>query len=301
MPPKTHIDTFGAVSLVGLALLLAINQVVIKVANDAFQPVFFAGVRSAGAVLCILLWMKWRGVKLTLPRAVVPSALLIGVVFSVEFLMLFTALDLTTVSRASVIFYSMPLWLALSAHFLIPGDRLTPQKTLGLVLAFAGVAWAIFDRGDGGEASLLGDLCALGAAMGWAATALLVKATPLKTVRPEVQLFYQVAISAVVLLAVAPLFGPLIRDPQPMHYLALAFQIVVVVTFGFIFWLWLMSIYPASGVSSFSFLSPVLSVLLGWLLLDEKVGVSVLGALALVAVGIVLINRAPKIQVPQNV
>lgn len=301
MPPKTHIDTFGALSLVALALLLAFNQVVIKVTNDAFQPVFFAGARSAGAVLCILVWMKWRGLRLSLPRVVVPSAILIGLVFSVEFLLLFTALDLTTVSRASVIFYSMPVWLALSAHFLIPGDTLTPRKSLGLALAFAGVAWAILDRGEGGEASLLGDLCALGAAVGWAATALLVKATPLKTVRPETQLFYQVLISGVVLLAVAPLFGPLIRDPQPIHYAGLAFQIIVVVTFGFIFWLWLISIYPASGVASFSFLSPVLSVLLGWLLLDEKIGASILGALALVAVGIVLINRAPKVQVPQNV
>lgn len=301
MPPKTQIDTFGAVSLIGLALLLAFNQVVIKVTNDAFQPVFFAGVRSAGAVVCILFWMKWRGLKLALPRAVVPSALLIGIVFSVEFLMLFTALDLTTVSRASVIFYSMPLWMALAAHFFIPGDRLTPRKSLGLVVAFAGVAWAILDRSDGGEASLAGDLCALGAAIGWAATGLLVKATALRTVRPETQLFYQVAISAVVLLAVAPLFGPLIRDPQPIHYAAVLFQIVVVVTFGFIFWLWLMSVYPASGVASFSFLSPVLSVLMGWLLLGEQVGTSILGALALVAVGIVLINRAPKAQVPQNV
>ncbi|EPX81044.1 DMT family transporter [Litoreibacter arenae] len=301
MPTKDHIDAFGAVSLVGLALLLAFNQVVIKVTNEAFQPVFFAGARSAGAVVCILLWMKWRRLRLILPRNVIPSALIIGLVFSAEFIMLFIALDLTTVSRASVIFYSMPLWMALGAHIFIPGDRLTPRKSLGLSLAFIGVAWAIIDRGDGGEASLLGDLCALGAAIGWAATGLLVKATPLKTVRPEVQLFYQVLISGVVLLAVAPLFGPLIRDPQPIHYVGLAFQIVVVVTFGFIFWLWLMSLYPASGVASFSFLSPVLSVLLGWLLLDEHVGASILGALTLVAVGIVLINRSPRAQVPQNV
>ncbi|SFR42098.1 DMT family transporter [Litoreibacter janthinus] len=301
MTPKPHIDAFGAASLVGLALLLAFNQVVIKVANDAFQPVFFAGARSAGAVVCILLWMRWRGMPVAIPRPVVPSAVLIGCVFSVEFILLFTALDLTTVSRASVIFYSMPVWLALSAHFLIPGDRLTSRKALGLVLAFTGVAWAILDRSDGGEASLLGDLCALGAAMSWALLVLLVKITPLRTVRPEVQLFYQVLVSGVLLLAVAPLFGPLFRDPQPIHYAALAFQIVVVVTFGFIFFLWLISIYPASGVASFSFLSPVLSVLLGWALLGEQIGVSILGALGLVAVGIVLINRAPKAQVPQKV
>lgn len=301
MHPKNHIDTFGATSLIGLALLLAFNQVVIKVASEAFQPVFFAGARSAGAVFCILIWMWWRGMSVSLPRAVIPSAILIGLVFSVEFLMLFTALDLTSVSRASVIFYSMPVWLALSAHFIIPGDRLTARKSFGLLIAFTGVAWAILDQNTGGETSLIGDLCALGAAIGWAITILLVKATPLKTVRPEVQLFYQVLISAVVLLAVAPLFGPLIRNPTPIHYAAMAFQIVAIATFAFIFWLWLMSIYPASGVASFSFLSPVLSVLMGWFLLGEKISVSIIGALILVVVGIALINRAPKAQVPQKV
>ena len=49
--------------------------------------------------------------------------------------------------------------------------------------------------------------------------------------------------------------------------------------------------YRASDVAAFSFLSPVLAVGLGWLLLDEPVGPQFLGALVLVALGIVLINR----------
>ena len=55
-----------------------------------------------------------------------------------------------------------------------------------------------------------------------------------------------------------------------------------------------MSVYPASGVASFSFLSPVLSVILGWLLLSEHVALSVWAALALIAAGIYLINRKPR-------
>ena len=52
----------------GFALLLAFNQVVIKVTNGGFQPVFFAGLRSAGAVVCIWLWLRWRGIPwLTMP------------------------------------------------------------------------------------------------------------------------------------------------------------------------------------------------------------------------------------------
>jgi drug/metabolite transporter (DMT)-like permease len=66
---------------------------------------------------------------------------------------------------------------------------------------------------------------------------------------------------------------------------------VIVASAGYLFWQRWMSIYPASDIASFSFLSPVLAVVFGWLILDEPVGVGFLGALALVAAGIVLINR----------
>jgi len=60
---------------------------------------------------------------------------------------------------------------------------------------------------------------------------------------------------------------------------------------AYVFWFWLMTIYPASSVASFSFLSPVFSVLFGWWLLGETVGVQIWLALAMVAAGIILINR----------
>lgn len=290
MEKKSQIDLFGAVALTGFALLLAFNQVVIKVTNGGLQPVFFAGVRSAGAVLCIWFWLRWRGIPLRFEPGTRVAGFLIGGVFAFEFLCLFIALDLTAVSRASVIFYSMPVWLALMAHFIMPDDKITPLKAMGLGLALAGVALAILTRDDR-AGSLWGDIAALGAAIGWAAAAMLAKASPLARVRPEIQLFWQVSVSAPILLIVAVFFGPFIRDLEPIHIAGLLFQIVVVVSAGFIFWLWLLSIYPASGVASFSFLSPVLSVGLGWLLLDEEVGPSLFGALILVAAGIVLINR----------
>ena len=91
----------------------------------------------------------------------------------------------------------------------------------------------------------------------------------------------------------APFFGPLIRDLAPVHLVGLVFQASVVVTGGFIAWLWLLSVYPASTVAAFSFLAPVLTLLLGAALLGESLSPAILGAGALVAAGIVLINRAP--------
>lgn len=210
--------------------------------------------------------------------------------FTFEFICLFNALDLTSVARASIIFYSMPVWLALVGHFVLPGERLTSMRLGGLALAMGGVAVALADR-QGGEASLLGDLLALGAALGWAGIVLTVRLTPLAKEKPETQLFWQLLVSAILLLALAPLFGPLLRDLQGIHLAGLAFQGICVVAIAFLIWFWLMSIYPASGVASFSFLSPVFSVLLGWLILGERVGPSIWIALGLVAVGLVLINR----------
>ncbi|KQB98245.1 multidrug transporter [Loktanella sp. 1ANDIMAR09] len=290
MEKKSQIDLFGAVALTSFALLLAFNQVVIKVTNGGLQPVFFAGLRSAGAVVCIWLWLRWRGIPLRFEKGTRAAGFAVGCVFAFEFLCLFVALDLTAVSRASVIFYSMPVWLAIMAHFIMPDDKITPLKAVGLGLALAGVAVAILTRDDG-VGSFWGDLAALGAAVGWAVTAMIAKASSLSRVRPEIQLMWQVGVSAPLLLFAALFFGPLIRDIAPIHIAGLAFQIVVVVSAGFIFWLWLLSIYPASGVASFSFLSPVLTVALGWLLLGEEVGPNLIMALILVAIGILMVNR----------
>lgn len=296
MERKSHIDLFGATALIAFALHLAFNQVVIKVTSGGFNPVFSAGLRSAGAVIVLLVWMRLRGVSLHIPRSAWFGGILSGVLFGLEFTCLFTALDITTVSRASVIFYSMPVWLAIAAHFLFPGERMTRLKGIGLIAAMAGVTIALADRG-GGQVSWTGDLLALASALGWAGIVLCVRLTRLSEVPPAQQLMFQVAISAPILLLAAPLFGPLIRDIAPIHIAGLVFQIVAVASLGYLAWFWLITIYPASSVASFSFISPVASVIMGWLLLSEEVAPSVWGALVLVASGIYLINRKPRVLV----
>lgn len=290
MERKTHIDAFGATSLILFATLLAFNQVVIKVTNGGFGPVFAAGLRSVIGLVFLGAWMWWRGIKLPMGRSYVVMGIVSGLVFSLEFILLYISLDLTDVSRASVIFYSMPVWLTLAGHFVLPGEHLNTSRMIGLCLAMGGVVVALSDR-QGGHASLLGDLAALGAAMSWAAIVLVVRLGPMSRIKPEAQLMWQLIVSAVVLMSVAPLFGALLRDPQAVHFAGLMFQAVGIVAMAYVFWFWLMTIYPASSVASFSFLSPVFSVLFGWWLLGETVGVQIWLALAMVAVGIILINR----------
>jgi drug/metabolite transporter (DMT)-like permease len=277
--------------LLGVTLLFAANQAIIKIVNVGLQPVFFAGLRSVLAVACVAAWMAYRRIPLNLSRAMIPAGLTIGVVFSAEFLFLFLALDLTTLGRASVIFYSMPVWFAIMAHYGLPGERITRTKGVGLALAMAGTALAILSRAHTGQGSLAGDLCALGGAVGWAATALVARTPRMAQAGPERQLFWMVLVSGPILLAASPLFGPLVRDLTATHILWLLAQASIVVTGGFITWLWLLSAYPAATVASFSFLTPIFAIALGAMLFAESVEMSLAVASLLVAVGIVAINR----------
>lgn len=290
---KDRLDGMGLAMLLGVQGVLALNQVIIKLVNAGLQPVFFAGLRSLLAIGFVWAWLAWRGRPPRLRRATLGAGLLIGTLFAAEFLFLFLALDLTSVGRSALIMYSMPVWYAILAHFGL-GERITRTKAAGLALAFAGCASAILSRPDTGEASLTGDLCALGAAWGWALTAFIARRPVMRAEGPEMQLFWMVLVSAPILLLAAPFFGPLIRDLQAGHILGLLFQSSVVVAGGFIAWLWLLSVYPGATVAAFSFLTPVLAVGLGALVFGETVTGSILLAVILVAAGIVLINRPPR-------
>jgi drug/metabolite transporter (DMT)-like permease len=292
---KDRLDGAGVAMLLGVQGLLAVNQVIIKLVNEGLQPVFFAGLRSALAVGFVWAWLVWKGRPPQLKRDVLGAGLMIGTLFAAEFLFLFLALDLTTVGRSALIMYSMPVWYALLAHFGL-GEKVTPIKGAGLALAFCGCALAILSRPGTGEASLVGDLCALGAAWGWALTAFIARRPVMRAEGPEMQLFWMVLVSAPILVLAAPLFGPLIRDLQPLHLVGLVFQSSVVVAGGFIAWLWLLSVYPSATVASFSFLTPILAVALGALIFGETITLSILFAVILVAAGIVLINRPPRSQ-----
>lgn len=290
MERKAHMDMAGATGLTVFAMVLAFNQVVIKVTSGGFAPVFAAGMRSVIAFAALLLWMRMRRIRFDPPQGLLGAGVLLGSLFALEFIGLYVALDLTSVSRVSVIFYSMPVWLALVAHFVLPGERLSAIRGLGLALAMAGVMVAVLDR-QGGAASWLGDGLALLAAICWAGIALTVRLTAMAGTRPETQLGWQLAVSVPLLIGAAFLFGPFLRQLTPLHIGGLMFQSFGVAFAGYLIWFVFMRLYPASAVASFSFLSPVFSVLMGWWLLGEEVGSSIWVALSLVAVGLALINR----------
>ena len=287
---KNHVDVPGAIMLTGFAALFAFNQVVIKVSSDGFGPIFMAGLRSAGAFLFIFLYMQVRGISVVTPRSAWLGGWLLGMFFTLEFMALYVALDRTSVSRASILLYSMPIWLAIIGHFVLPDEKLTKRRVMGLSLAMLGVVIAVSDR-TVGEYDLIGDVLALFGAMCWSGIALTVRLTAISSRSPELQLLWQLGVSAPIMLLVAWSGGDTVRDIVPVYFWGLGFQIVMIGCFGFLLWFWLLKRYSTSGVASFSFLTPVLAVFLGWMILDERIGLLTWTALVLVVLGLLMINR----------
>ncbi len=290
-------DLAGTSVLVAQTALLGLNQVLIKIVNTGLAPVFQAGLRSFLAAFPILIFAILTRKRLSITDGSLVPGIICGTFFGIEFLLLFQALDYTTVARATVFFYTMPFWVAVAAPFLIPGERFTVLKLIGLSLAIGGIVMAMAgNKGEAGPYALYGDIACLVAAVFWAGIALLARGSKLSNSVPVMQLLYQLSVSSVILLPVAPLFGDLVREFTPTIAAVFAFQVLVVVGVGFLVWFWVLSIYPASIVAAFGFLTPIFGVGFGWLILGETVTPALLGAVAMVSTGIVLISwrRQPR-------
>jgi drug/metabolite transporter (DMT)-like permease len=192
--------------------------------------------------------------------------------------------------------YCAPFVVAGLAHWLVPNDRLTPARSIGLVAAFAGVVAAFADRVAAPDAAgLAGDLLCLLGAFFWGATTIVIKTTRLRGALPEKNLLYQLGVSAAMLVAASLLVGePGLFAPTPLVWTALAYTTIVVAGLSYLAWFWLVSRYRATTLHAFTFLTPVAGVFFAHLLLGEPITRGIGIGLVLIAAGIVLVNREPR-------
>jgi drug/metabolite transporter (DMT)-like permease len=292
---RSHLDALAAGTMVALCAIWGFNQTAIKVANaGGIPPVMGAGLRSAGAALLLWAWAAVRGQPLFGRDGTLAAGILAGIGFAAEFLLIYWGLSFTSASRGAVFLYMMPFVVALGMHWLVPSERLDRAKAAGLVCAFSGIV-AAFAEGlvlpDGRQ--WLGDAMLLGAAVMWGGTTLLCRVTSLARVSAAKTLFYQLAVSALLLPVLSVALGEPALEPSRLAWASLAFQTLVVAFASYLGWFWLITRYPATKLSAFSFLTPLFGMGFGALLLGERITPSLMLAAALVAAGIWLVNRRP--------
>jgi drug/metabolite transporter (DMT)-like permease len=294
---KTHLDLLAVSMLVVLCASWGLQQVSIKVANSGISPVLQAGLRSAVAAVLVLLWSRVRGIRLFERDGSLWLGLFIAALFGIEFVFLYSGLQFTTASRGILFLFTAPFFVAAGAHFLLPGERLHSVKFLGLLAAFAGVALAFWQGlALPTHRELVGDGMILLAGALWGATIVVIKATRLVNLSPHKTLLYQLAGSAVMLLPLSPLLGePGITNPSALIWLCVAYQAVWVAFITYVAWFWLITRYPASSLSAFTCLTPLFGMLAAGILLGEPITATLTLAMALVGIGIYLVNRPARV------
>ncbi len=163
---------------------------------------------------------------------------------------------------------------------------------LGLALSFAGMVIAFGVPAPASDPQqLIGDLMMIGAALSWAATTLIIKASALNRISAEKTLLYQLAVAIPILAVGAWAFGERIAAmPSALALGSIVYQ-VLVVSMTFAAWFALIVKFSASRLSAFTFLTPLCGVATGHLILGEPLTPAFALAVALVAAGLILVNR----------
>jgi drug/metabolite transporter (DMT)-like permease len=293
----TQLDTRAIALLLLCCSLWGLNQVAAKVALDHIPPLAQAGARSCIAAVLVALWARWRGLSLSWRNGTLGGGLLAGTLFAAEFGCIFWGLQYTSASRLVVFVYLSPFVVALGMPLISADERLRPVQWAGLTLAFAGVAGAFaegFHSPSVSPQQWLGDGLALLAAILWGATTLVIRGSRLSQASAEQTLFYQLAVSAVLLTGASALVGEAWPDWLNLPatpWLMLAFQGVIISFATYLLWFWLIRHYPATRLASFTLLTPLAGLWAGVALLDEPLTARLLIAGAAVAAGLLLINR----------
>ncbi|MCZ4315997.1 DMT family transporter [Comamonadaceae bacterium G21597-S1] len=277
-----------------LCLIWALQPIVLKATAADFPPLLQLGLRSGGAAVLVVLLMLWRGERIAPRDGTLPAGVLVGLLFGLEFLLVGEGLRHTSAAHMVVFLYTAPIFAALGLHLRLPAERLAPLQWLGIVLAFGGVAIAFLGR-DPGHAGfsrdmLLGDFMGLMAGLVWGATTVAVRCSRLSSAPATQTLLYQLLGAFVLLTAAAWASGQAHINPTPQVWASLLFQVLVVSFASFLLWFSLMRTYLASRLGAFSFLTPMLGVVLGAVLLGEAIERHFLLATVPVLLGVVLVS-----------
>ncbi|MDR0479559.1 MAG: DMT family transporter [Burkholderiaceae bacterium] len=290
----TRLDGRAIAMLLICCVIWGVQQALVKATLPYAAPIFQASLRFIGGAILLWLWCRARHVPLFNADGSLWPGLLAGVLFTSEFVALYLGLMHTTAGRLTVFLYTAPFWIALLLPLWVPAERLRGSQWAGLACAFVAVAFALREGFLHGAAGLTwrGDLLGLIGGLFWGLTTVVLRATRLTQSSPEKVLFYQVATAAVAL----PLLSLALGETWTWRWGAFAatsvtLQAVVGAFASYLAWQWLLMRYPATRLAAFIFLAPLFTLITGALWLREPLSGGLVLAMALVAAGIVLVNR----------
>ncbi len=187
-----------------------------------------------------------------------------------------------------------PLFVAFLSHFLIPNDRLSLVKLVGLSLSFVGIYVIFLEGGEAPSRSQLhGDLIVLTSGFLLGLVQVYCKFL-IRTLNPfQIVIWEMIYGVPLFFLGSLSLEGNSVYRLTPAVVASVLYQGIAVAAFCFATWTHLLERFSASRLSAFQFTTPIFGVILSWLLLGDSTSLTFLIGVILVATGIYLVSRSP--------
>lgn len=278
-------------AIAGLCASFGANATAIKISLTGVGVFTTAGIRFTMASIAIAIWAYATGRSFALKKGQWKMIAFITCLFIGQISLFYTGLKYTHASRGTLLANLQPFFVLILAHFMIPGDRITLKKIVGIFCGFSGVAFMFLQKEGVTPDLRFGDLLALSSVVLWA-----VNAVYTKKIISGFRSFHLVLYPG--MLAVPVFFvegliwdSPMVTSFPPHVLLALLYQGLVTASFGFVVWMHFLNRFGAVSMHSFIYILPMSGVFFGGLILNEPVVTShMLLSLVFIVTGIVIVH-----------
>jgi drug/metabolite transporter (DMT)-like permease len=266
----------------------------IRIAVEELPPLFAAGARFFIAGIALYAFMRFRGSARPTPIQWRNLGLTALVMFVAEYGPLFWAEKYVPSGIVSVLAATIPILTLILEILILRQKHFHVSTVLSTLLGFAGVAILLL-RGDGHTFALIPCVAVLVGSACWALGSIFNRSLDMPKARP-LTAGATMMLGGGTLLALSAAFGEM--HPFPHISLRAAGALLYLIVFGsllaFTAYVWLLGHMPASRISSYAYVNPIVAVALGYFLANEPVSLRTLAGTALVLVSVFLILRPAK-------
>lgn len=277
---------------------LKITYAELAIAGE-FEKILLAGFRFSLAGLGVLVFAKFKfKIQLTSTRSEKPLIAVLAIFhIFVSYSFLYIGLSNTTAVKGSILMSASVFFVVLLSHFLFKSDRLNWRKAAGLLCGLVGVITANITiiSGTGFSFSVIGDGFIIMHALFIAMATVVVRkfSNSINVIRVN---GWQLFIGGILLTAVGYAGNPRMPAFNALSVILLIYT-AVLSAIAFTLWFILLKYHKASAVEQYKFAVPLFGTLLSVIFVSgEHMGIEMLIAAVIVAIGIVIVNKQDNIQ-----
>jgi drug/metabolite transporter (DMT)-like permease len=270
----------------------------IRVGLETLPPMLLAGTRFLIAGTMLMAGVRWwSGARLPHGREWLDNGLVGLLLLGIGNGLVVWAEKFVPSGLAALLVGTSPFWIAGFERLRAEGERSSGRAILGMLIGFVGLALLVAPGLFGtayGKGFLLGVILLQIACAAWSAGSIYAKHHQTQ-LAPLMAASVQMLVAGTVLALLGSAFGEWrVISFSGRSLSALAYLIVFgsIVAYGS--YNYAIQKLPLSLVTMYSYVNPIIAVLLGWLLLNEGLGWRVWAAMAIILSGVALVKTAPK-------